>query len=87
MRRLQDRGEVGKREQYVCADPAVGHFEMRFCSAKERGMAVPAVLRLVHLLAPCPFEPRSTPTHTGGPPARREACVPFQKSKSKMLLV
>ena len=36
-------------------------FEIGFCSAKEGGMAVSAVLRLVYLFAPCPLKPRSTP--------------------------
>jgi hypothetical protein len=45
-------------------------------------MAVPAVWRLVHLLAFYPSEPKCTPTHTGG------TLVPlFKKTKSKLLLV
>jgi hypothetical protein len=58
------------------------HFEIRLCSAKEGGTAVSAVLRLGHLLAPSPSEPRSTTTHTGG-----THCAPLLKSKSKLLLV
>ena len=45
-------------------------------------MAVSAVWTLVYLLAPCPAEPRSTPTYTGETP-----CAPLLKSKSMLLLV
>ena len=44
-------------------------FEIGLCSAKEGGgTAVSAVWELVYLFTPCPLEPRSTPTHTGGTP-------------------
>ena len=47
--------------------------EKRFDST-EGGMAVSAVLRLLHLLAPYPSEPWYPPPHTGGTP------VPLSKS-------
>ena len=51
------------------------------CTAKEGGMAVSAVWRLVYPLAAYPSEPRSRPQHTGETPD------PLQKSQSKRLLV
>ena len=44
------------------------------CIAKEGGMAVSAVWRLVHPLAAYPSEPRSRPQHTGETP------VPLSKN-------
>ena len=49
-------------------------FEIGLCITKEGGMAVSAVLRLLHLLAPYPSEPWYPPPHTGGTP------VPLSKS-------
>jgi SSS family solute:Na+ symporter len=46
------------------------HFEIGLCITKEGGMAVSAVLRLVHLLAPYPSEPWYPPPYTGGTPVR-----------------
>ena len=40
-------------------------------------MAVSAVLRLDYLLALCPSEPRSTPTHTGGAYGSERRTVPL----------
>jgi hypothetical protein len=40
--------------------------KLDFAAQKKGGTAVSAVWTLVYLLAPCPAEPRSTPTHTGG---------------------
>ena len=60
-------------------------FEIGLCSAKEGGMAVSAVWRLVYLLAPWPAEPRSTPTHTSNylrlvePTDQRDALCPSPK--------
>ncbi|NBR49147.1 hypothetical protein EBU02_09960 [bacterium] len=48
--------------------------KMDFAAQKKGGMAVSAVWTLVYLLAPCPLEPRSTPTRTGGTP------VPLSKN-------
>ena len=68
-------------------------FEIGLCSGKEGGTAASAVWELVYLFAPCPLEPRSTPTHTGGASGSSSLrigetrCAPFQKSKSKRLLV
>ena len=56
--------------------------KLDFVAQKKGGMAVSAVWTLVYLLAPCPAEPRSTPTHTGG-----THCAPLLKSKSMLLLV
>gem|GEM_PF-2651881 len=39
--------------------------KLDFAAQKKGGMAVSAVWTLAYLLAPCPAEPRSTPTHTG----------------------
>ena len=44
------------------------------CTAKEGGMAVSAVWRLVYPLAAYPSEPRSRPQHTGETP------VPLSKN-------
>ena len=56
--------------------------KLDFAAQKKGGTAVSAVWTLVYLLAPCPAEPRSTPTHTGG-----THCAPLLKSKSMLLLV
>ena len=57
-------------------------FEMRLCSAKEGGMAVPAVWTRVCPLAAYPSELRSRPQRTG-----ETRCAPLLKFKSKLLLV
>jgi len=68
------------------AKPALGEhlyqclFEIGLCIAQEGGMAVPAVWRLINLLAF--IEPKQhAEAH------RRDACAPLSKSKSKLLLV
>jgi hypothetical protein len=64
----------GLEVQYQCL------FEIGLCIAQEGGMAVPAVWRLINLLAF--IEPKQhTEAH------RRNACAPLPKSKSKLLLV
>ena len=56
--------------------------KLDFAAQKKGGTAVSVVWTLVsNLLAPCPAEPRSTPTHTGG-----THCAPLLKSKSMLLL-
>ncbi len=61
---------------WIAVDPKLYQclFEIGLCITKEGGMAVSAVLRLVHLLAPYPSEPWYPPPHTGGTP------VPLSKS-------
>ncbi len=57
-------------------------FEIGLFTTKEGGMAVSAVWRLVHFLAPYPSELKEqTAAH------RRDACAPLQKSKRYRLLV
>ena len=55
-------------------------FEIGLCFAKEGGTAVPAVWRLVSLLALIGTKENAA-TH------RRDACAPLQKPKSKLLLL
>ena len=59
--------------------------KLDFASQKKGGMAVPAVLRLVHLLAPYRSEPWYPPPYTGGASGSEslrigETPVPLSKS-------
>ena len=67
----------GRRSSYTIVP-----LKLDFVAQKKGGMAVSAVWTLVYLLAPCPAEPKSTPTRTGETP-----CAPLLKSKSMLLLV
>ena len=73
--------ESHEREEALSFNTIVS-LKLDFVAQKKGGMAVSAVWTLVYLLAPCPAEPRSTPTHTGETP-----CAPLLKSKSMLLLV
>jgi len=56
-------------------------FEIGLCIPEEGGMAVPAVWRLIILLAFIKPKQNALKAH------RRDACAPLPKSKSKLLLV
>ena len=54
-------------------------FEIGLCITKEGGMAVSAVLRLVHLLAPCPSELWHPLPYTGGASGSERRLCPSSK--------
>ena len=60
----------------------IGPLKLDFAAEKKGGRPSRPLWELVYLFAPCPLEPRGTPTHTG-----ETRCAPLLKSKSKRLLV